>query len=150
LLTNFFYFGPINFDFLFHMFFMMRYFRILEDQSFHRRPADFLFMLLFGSSILLVIGTVMHITFLSAAMTFMVIYLWARRNPAVTMNFLGVFNFPAPYMPFILLGFSFVLNGTLPKSDALGIFVGHLYYYGVDIYPRAAQGRRLLNTPYIL
>jgi len=37
------------------MFFMTRYFRVLEEQSFRNKPADFLFMLLFGASIMLVL-----------------------------------------------------------------------------------------------
>lgn len=37
------------------MFFMTRYFRVLEEQSFHKKPADFLFMLLFGCVCFLVL-----------------------------------------------------------------------------------------------
>lgn len=129
---------------------MTRYFRILEDQSFGSKPADFLFMILFGCIIMLIVGATLHITFLSASLTFMIIYVWARRNPLVMMNFLGFLNFPAPYMPFVLLGFSFAISGTLPKSDAIGIMVGHIYYYLVDIYPRTRGGISPLQTPKIL
>lgn len=66
------------------------------------------------------------------------------------MNFLGFLNFHAPYMPFVLLGFSFAISGTLPKSDAIGIMVGHIYYYFVDVYPRTHGGRTPLRTPKIL
>ena len=143
---------------------MTRYFRILEEQSFDGRPADYLFMLLFGMSLMLVlhaismsisnpsqvIGAVLHIPFLSASLTFMVIYVWARRNPLVMMNFLGFLNFHAPYMPFVLLSFSFLVSGTVPKSDAIGIGVGHLYWYLVDVYPRENDGQRPLKTPRFL
>lgn len=91
----------------------------------------------------------MHITFLSAALTFMVIYVWSRKNPLVLMNFLGFVNFHAPYMPFVLLGFSFLISGTIPKSDALGILVGHVYYYLHDVVPRV-YGKRPLQTPRLL
>ena len=35
-------------DFLFHMFFLARYCRLLEEGSFRGRTADFLYMLVFG------------------------------------------------------------------------------------------------------
>ena len=41
------------------------------------------------------------------------------------MNFLGVVNFPAPIMPFVLTLISVVLSGDLPLSDILGILCGH-------------------------
>ena len=49
LFTNFFFFGPIGLDFLFHMFFLVRYCRLLEEGSFRGRTADFVAMLLFGA-----------------------------------------------------------------------------------------------------
>jgi hypothetical protein len=33
----------------------------------------------------------------------MMVYIWARRNPWGRMNFLGVFNFTAPYLPYDLM-----------------------------------------------
>lgn len=36
-------------DFLFHMFFLSRYCRLLEEGSFRGRTADFLYMLIFGA-----------------------------------------------------------------------------------------------------
>jgi hypothetical protein len=39
LFTNFFFFGSISLDFFFHMFFLVRYCRMLEEGSFRGRPA---------------------------------------------------------------------------------------------------------------
>lgn len=44
-------------DFLFHMFFLARYCKLLEENSFRGRTADFLYMLLFGATFLT--GTVL-------------------------------------------------------------------------------------------
>ena len=52
LFTNFFFFGAISLDFFFHMFFLVRYCRMLEEGSFRGRPADFLLMLLFGGALI--------------------------------------------------------------------------------------------------
>ena len=54
LFTNFFFFGMFSVDFLFHMYFLVRYSRLLEDGYFRGRTADFLFMLLVGATIMTV------------------------------------------------------------------------------------------------
>ena len=122
---------------------------MLEDGSFRNQPADFIYMLLLGMISLLFIGPLLRINFLGSALTFMIVYVWARRNPFVHMNFLGVFNFSAPYLPWVLLGFSFALSNTVPINDFLGIVLGHVYYFLEDVYPKNT-GRRLLKTPYLL
>lgn len=79
----------------------------------------------------------------------MIVYVWARRNPQVMMNFLGIFNFTAPFMPWVLLAFSLLLSGQLPVADLIGIVVGHVYYYLADVYP-LLYGHRPLATPRLL
>jgi len=54
LFTNFFFFGMFSVDFLFHMYFLVRYSRLLEDGYFRGRTADFLFMLLVGATVMTV------------------------------------------------------------------------------------------------
>lgn len=95
------------------------------------------------------LGPVLKTAFLSTALTFMIVYVWARRNPQVMMNFLGVFNFTAPFMPWVLLGFSFLLSGQLPVADLIGIGAGHAYYYLADVYP-LLYGSHPLRTPGVL
>jgi len=73
------------------------------------------------------------------------VYVWARRNSRQAVNFLGVVNFRAPYLPWVLLVFSFVL-GSSPAMDLLGVLAGHVYYYMADVYP-AMAGVSLLKTP---
>ena len=66
------------------------------------------------------------------------------------MNFLGLFTFTAPYLPWVLLAFSFVLgnNGVV---DVVGIGVGHLYYFLEDVYPLMLPSRkRVLATPRLI
>ncbi len=176
LLTPFLYFGPINFDFFLQMFFLyvptmrapqvtpafghadmaprralrMRYCRILEEESFANRPADFLFMLLFGAATMLAVSPLIRASFLSSALTAMIVYIWTRRNPEQMMNFLGIFNFAAPLMPWVLLAFSYLVSGTLPIDNLLGIAVGHTYYYLVDVYPRLYNRPPPLQTPAFL
>ena len=65
----------------------------------------------------------MDLRFLGTSLTFMMVYVWGRRNAHVTLSFLGVFNFTAPYLPWVLLGFSVVLRSS-PVVDLLGMAVG--------------------------
>lgn len=96
------------------------------------------------------VGPLLHMTFLGSSLTFMMVYVWARRNPYSQMNFLGVFNFTAPYLPWVLWGFSVTLRND-GLSDLLGIAIGHLYYFLEDVYPRMLPNRtRLLKTPRIV
>ncbi|MCL7035775.1 hypothetical protein MKW94_016845, partial [Papaver nudicaule] len=107
----------LNLDFLFHMFFLARYCKLLEENSFRGRTADFFYMLLFGATVLtgivLVGGMIPYISesfakilFLSNSLTFMMVYVWSKQNPFIHMSFLGIFTFTAAYLPWVLLGFS--------------------------------------------
>ena len=149
LFTNFFFFGALGVDFLFHMFFLARYCRLLEEGSFRGRTSDFALMLLFGGLLMCLASAVVSVPpFLGSSLAFMMVYVWARRNDDVRMSFLGLFTFRAPYLPWVLLGFS-VLLGNSPSVDLMGIVVGHLYFFLDDVYPytRAGKGRRPLRTP---
>ncbi|CAK9217816.1 hypothetical protein BDL97_02G099100 [Sphagnum fallax] len=158
LVSNFFYFGKLDLDFLFHMFFLARYCKLLEETSFRGRTADFFFMLLFGGSLLTTLvvaggqlkfaAPFAEIIFLSNSLTFMMVYVWSKRNPHVQMSFLGLFSFTAPYLPWVLLGFS-VMVGSSPWVDLLGMASGHAYYFLEDVYP-LMTGRRILRTPGII
>lgn len=146
--TNFLFFGNFSLDFLFHMFFLYRYSKMLEINSFRGRTADFLYMLLFGATWLVLMSPFAAIDFLGPSLTFMMVYVWGRRNSRQPVGFLGVLNFRAPYLPWVLLLFSFVL-GSSPVMDLLGILAGHVYYYMADVYP-AMTGISLLKTPKII
>ncbi|URE08657.1 hypothetical protein MUK42_23577 [Musa troglodytarum] len=141
LVTNFLYFGKMDFDFLFHMFFLARYCKLLEENSFRGRTADFFFMLLFGATVLTVIvligGMIPFVSetfakffFLGNSLTFMMVYVWSKHNPFIPMSFLGLFTFTAAYLPW-------------------GMIAGHTYYYLEDVYPQMT-GRRPLKTPWFI
>ena len=168
-------------DFFFHMFFLVRYCRrarsrpplsqpptsaagrppltlhaprgrMLEEGSFRGRPADFLLMLLFGGSLMCAASPFTNIPpFLGSSLAFMMVYVWGRRNEYVRMSFLGLFQFRAPFLPWVLLCFS-VMLGNSPTIDLMGIVVGHIYYFLEDVYPYspAGRGRHPLTTPRLL
>lgn len=121
-----------------------------------------------------------HQMFMASSLTFMIVYIWAKRNPGMQIRYgarvsrahvhtyahapthartppcslLGLVAFTAPYLPWVLLIFSMLLGQDV-TADALGIAVGHAYYFLADVYPAlaAARGWRmtsLLATPYLL
>eukprot|EP01121_Diplochlamys_sp_Union-15-3_P009647 TRINITY_DN2632_c0_g2_i1.p1 TRINITY_DN2632_c0_g2~~TRINITY_DN2632_c0_g2_i1.p1 ORF type:complete len:252 (-),score=39.40 TRINITY_DN2632_c0_g2_i1:11-667(-) len=156
--TNFLFFGKFGLSFIFHMVFLVRHSRLSEENSFRGRTADYIFMWLFGASLLLFIDFMFwHLRvppaylplFLGPSLSFMVVYVWARRNPHVRMSFLGLFTFNAPYLPWVILGLELTIDKSGSIYDLMGIAVGHLYYFLEDVYPRTS-GRRLLKTPGIL
>lgn len=154
LVTTFLYFGSFSLDFLFHMYFLVRYCRLLEEGSFRGRTDDFLYFVLFGASCMTLVAPFVQVHFLGSSLTFMMVYLWGRRNEHVRLSFLGLFPFTAPYLPWVLLSFS-VLLGQSAQIDLIGIVVGHVYFYLEDVYPiiadiRGWRIRKILATPRIM
>jgi Derlin-2/3 len=124
LVTTFFYFGPLSLDLLYHIFFLQRYSRLLEESS-GRSPAHFSWLLTFASTLLLCIAPIFSMAFLGSALSSTLIYIWSRKNPDTMLSFLGLVVFKAPYLPWVLLAFSLVMHGTVPKDEMCGIVVGH-------------------------
>jgi Derlin-2/3 len=60
-------------DFLFHMFFLSRYCKLLEETSFRGRTADFFYMLIFGGVLLTTAAPFVNIQFLGHSLTFMMV-----------------------------------------------------------------------------
>jgi len=149
LFTNFMFFGTFGFNFLFNMIFTYRYCRMLEENSFRGRTADFFLMFLFGGVLMAIVALFVQLAFLGQAFTMMLVYVWSRRNPYIRMNFFGLMNFQAPYLPWVLLGFS-VIFGNPIIVDAMGIAIGHVYYFLEDVFPNQNGGYRLLKTPAFL
>ncbi|KAJ7994067.1 hypothetical protein DPEC_G00262090 [Dallia pectoralis] len=149
LITNFLFFGSLGFSFLFNIIFLYRYCRMLEEGSFRGRTADFIFMFLFGGVLMTLFGLFANLFFLGQAFTIMLVYVWSRRNPYIRMNFFGLLNFQAPFLPWVLMGFSLLLGNSI-VVDLLGIGVGHIYYFLEDVFPNQPGGRKLLITPELL
>jgi len=124
LITTFLYFGPLNLDLVFRVFFHQRYSRLLEEASGHS-PANFSWLLAFASTSLLLIASFLSIEFLGSGLSSTLVYIWSRRNPDTMLSFLGLLVFKAPWLPWVLMGVSYLVHGTVPKDEICGIIVGH-------------------------
>lgn len=142
LLTTFLYFGPLSLDYVFHLFFFMRYSRMLEESSFANRKADFLWLLILSAVLLLIISPLVTLPFLSAPLAFVPIYLWSRSHPATQLSLFGLINITAPYLPLALVGFSWLINGSYHAAagDLVGCAVGHVAWFLKDVWMREALG----------
>lgn len=149
LLTTFLFFGTVGFNFFFNMIFTYRYCRMLEEGSFRGRTADFVMMFLFGGICMIIFAFFINLLFLGQAFTIMLVYVWSRRNPYTRMNFFGLIDFQAPFLPWVLLGFSVLLGNTV-WVDLMGMAVGHLYYFLEDVFPSQRGGFKVLKTPQFL
>lgn len=185
LVTSYLFFGLFSVDFLFHMYFLVRYSRMLEEGDFRGRTANYVWMLLFGCVAISAVATFVNVHFLGSALTFMMTYVWGRRNEDVRvstvafwrrvcvcvcvsiygpcahgclgrgqMAMFGFLVFRAPYLPWVMLGFS-VLIGNAITMDLIGIAVGHLYYFLEFVYPVMAELRgwhirRVMEPPAML
>mgnify|MGYP002789304338 CR=1 FL=1 len=88
----------------------------------------------------------LRLTFLGSPLTLCMVYIWSKRNPFALMNFLGVLNFSASYLPWVLTLFSYMISGTVPYSDILGITFGHLVWFMEDVAPYYLNNTSLMKA----
>ncbi|KAI5365460.1 Putative derlin, Rhomboid-like superfamily [Septoria linicola] len=146
LITTFIYFGPLSLNLVFHIFFIQRYARMLEESA--ASVAHFSYMLAYTAITLLVVAQpLFNQAFLGTTLSSTLVYIWARRNPDTRLSFLGLLTFTAPWLPWVLIAFNVVLHGHWPKDELCGIAVGHVVYFFNDIYPSTHNGHRPLDPP---
>lgn len=151
LVTCFLFFGTFGLPFFWNAYVLVFYCASLEDMSFSGKPADFLYLLLTGSWMLLLIGYFFDSSyFISGAMIDVMTYLWGRRNAQarVQVIFLTV---RAPYLPWALAFVSLLMGSNL-QDHVYGIAAGHIYYFFEDVFPYmpVSKGFRLFRTPRLL
>lgn len=146
LFTTFLYFGPFSLDLLFHIYFLQRYARLLEESS-GRSPAHFSWLLLYAMVCLIALSPLVSMPFLGHPLSSTLVYIWSRRNPDTRLSFLGLLVFTAPYLPWVLMAFSLFMHGTIPRDEIMGIVIGHVWYFFSDVYPPLHNGSRPLEPP---
>ncbi|CAJ1937080.1 unnamed protein product [Sphenostylis stenocarpa] len=125
----------------------LRYGVQLEQGPFDRRTADFLWMMIFGSSALLVLSAIPFLwsPFLAVPLVFMLLYVWSREFPNAQINIYGLVALKAFYLPWAMLALDVIFGSPL-IPDLLGIIAGHLYYFLTVLHPLAG-GKNILKTP---
>ncbi|XP_027204081.1 derlin 1 [Dermatophagoides pteronyssinus] len=142
--------GPgTGFHYLINLYFLYQYSKNLETSEFVGKPADYLFMLIFNWSSLVLMAVFMNIYLLMDPLILSVLYVWCQLNKETIVSFWFGTRFKAQFLPWVLLGFNMILGGG-GFFEILGILTGHLYYYVKYVYPRDQGGSELITTPSIL
>ncbi|KAG8932550.1 hypothetical protein FRC03_004616 [Tulasnella sp. 419] len=147
-ISTFLYFGPLSLDFVFHLFFFMRYSRMLEESSYANRKADYLWLLILSSLVLLAVSPLITLPFLSSSLAFVPIYLWSRSHPSTQLSLFGLVNITAPYLPLTLVAISWMINVSYQAvvADLVGCMVGHIGWFLRDVWTREALGGQTWAT----
>ena len=104
LFSSFCYFGDLDISFLFHMLFVYRYCKMLEEESYRGKTADFVVLFIFAGLLTMVAAVVFSLPFLGSSFTQVFVYIWSRRNPYSLLNFMG-FIIRAPVSRKLVVGF---------------------------------------------
>ena len=147
------FFYPISpqtgFNFLINLYFMYTYSSRLETGTFDGKPADYLFMLLFNWTLLVLISLFAGLLYFMDPMILSVMYIWCQLNHDAIVSFWFGTQFKAIYLPWVLVGFNMIVRGG-GFVELLGIAVGHAYFFLMFKYPQDHNGIQLLKTPEIL
>lgn len=138
-----------GFHFLINLYFLYNYSLRLETEHFVRRPADYLFMLLFNWICCIIVALIGEVLVLMDPMVMSVLYVWCQLNKDVVVTFWFGTRFKAMYLPWVLLAFNLIIAGG-GMMELMGIIVGHLYFFLTIKYPQDFGGATLLQTPQIL
>ncbi|KAF6099095.1 derlin 1 [Phyllostomus discolor] len=122
--------GPgTGFLYLVNLYFLYQYSTRLETGAFDGRPADYLFMLLFNWICIVITGLAMDMQLLMIPLIMSVLYVWAQLNRDMIVSFWFGTRFKACYLPWVILGFNYIIGGS---------------------YPMDLGGRNFLSTPQFL
>lgn len=115
---------------------------MLEESSFANRKADYFWLLLLSSIMLLALSPLVNLPFLSSPLAFVPIYLWSRRHPSTPISLFGLVTITAPYLPLALVAVAWVVNGTwkAAAADLVGCAVGHVGWFLRDVWTREMIG----------
>mmetsp|Transcript_36482 Transcript_36482/g.27047 ORF Transcript_36482/g.27047 Transcript_36482/m.27047 type:complete len:166 (-) Transcript_36482:27-524(-) len=121
---------------------------MLERDAFRNKPAEFITFFLFSAACFILAAILLGLEFMSPSLSVMMLYLWSRKNPTVMINFLEIFHFRAPFLPWFLM-LLIAMLGFNPLNDLVGIAVGHLYFFLEDIVPKLHEtwGVKVLRPP---
>ncbi|XP_006830747.1 PREDICTED: derlin-1 isoform X2 [Chrysochloris asiatica] len=122
--------GPgTGFLYLVNLYFLYQYSTRLETGAFDGRPADYLFMVLFNWICIVITGLAMDMQLLMIPLIMSVLYVWAQLNRDMIVSFWFGTRFKACYLPWVILGFNYIIGGS---------------------YPMDLGGRNFLSTPQFL
>eukprot|EP01040_Poterioochromonas_malhamensis_P000012 gene12-12_t len=148
LLSSFLYAGSFSFNFVMHIFVLYENFRRYEANPYNTgaggNSADFIWLLLCAMALLLTISFLFELFVLSEAILYVVLYVWSRREPESMLNVFGL-RFKSLYLPWFYVAIRLLMGGSV-TDPLLGIAVGHIYFFFVQIFP-TIYNVQVIRTP---
>ena len=117
---------------------------IVDSSGAGGTSADYLWMLLLCMTTLHAVGFVFDMPVLSEPLLYAIMYTWSRKDPDSISNIFG-FKFKSLYLPWMYVVIE-TLMGHPVVGLLIGIAVGHLYYFLVEVLP-VTHGYSLISTP---
>ena len=147
LFSHLFYFGEPGILSFSYIFFFARYSSALEKINFQGRRLEYLYLLLTGNSLLLLMKLfVKEATFLGPGITFMVVTIWSKKNAQSQINLFNLITIKGSHLPLVLLFFNWLMRQKTIKLDIMGMIAGHIYFYLEEIYPRMNGGQKVFPS----
>ena len=129
---------------LFKIFMVYIHFKNLEENTYQRRPADFIFILSLAAFTILGISAYFKYTQVWSIFYMVVIYLNCKLSRDMQIFIFGLpIPMPAPYLPFMFMLLGFQIH------EFLGFCIGHIIYFFEDVFPKlpTSQGRKVFAAP---
>ncbi|CUI11064.1 transmembrane protein, putative [Bodo saltans] len=139
LLTSLLYFDKLSINCLFHLHFLYMVSRQLEEHYYLRDSIRYIWTLLRGAALVLLLASYLHIPFPSGPMVMVILYLWSRRYPDERMALYFAFVVGAPYLPLIMLFLSYNMSGgdiQYLQGELGAVVIGHCLWYVSDVLPK--------------
>ena len=138
LFTSLFFIGALSPHTCLTVYIDLRYSYYLETGAFRGRPGDFIMFITFGCVNFLAAAYMFGLEFMADCISFMTLYLWARKTPNLDVNFLDVFIFRSCFMPYFYLVMTMMFGFKLDRQ-IIGCAVGHIYFYLDEVVPRIPE-----------
>ncbi|ODQ77069.1 hypothetical protein BABINDRAFT_10440 [Babjeviella inositovora NRRL Y-12698] len=164
LVTSFLYFGELNFDLLFKVFFITRSLKTLEESV--GRTRDFAWFLLVNCVIVLLYSASLNNQhLLGPCLDDVLMYVWSKHEGDMQVGILGIVHFNVVYLPWVYMFFNVLANRgaglVIQGEPALsvktvimellmrGIVLGHTYYFLNDVLPKIhGEGWNIVRAPW--
>ena len=153
LITPFLFAGTFSINFVIHLFVLYENCRRYEANPFNTgagaTSADFLYMLVLGCAVFIVLAVFerslgLGMQVMSEPILYYILYVWSRKEPDSVVNMWG-FKFKALYLPWVYMALRVLMGGGITHM-LVGVAVGHVYYFLVDVVPNT-YGTTLIKTP---
>ena len=144
VITTFMYFGSFGINTFIHLFALFQNSKMLEVMMFQGQLAEFLYFIILSCSAMLLLAPALNLSFLSESLFMCITYLLSKKNREGRVALIGLtIDIPYTFLPYVFLMFG------VDKSKVVGMIIGHVYYFCVDVIPSlpTTKDLKILSPP---